>query len=506
MHRSRFSQDSALGDFSILALIGTSVLALHVFTGGRYGFHRDELQTLDDARNLAWGYVAYPPVTPFIERAALVLFGPALAGLRFFAALAQSATIVVTGLMARELGGKRQAQVVAALAVAIVPVSLFWGAVFQYTSFDYLWWASTAYLLIHLLKCENPRWWLGIGAAIGVGMMTKYTMIILVAGIVGGLLLTPARRHLKSPWLWCGIVLALLIFLPNLVWQIQHHFISLDFSREIHARDVRIGRTSGFLKNQFTVSTNLFAAPLWVAGLFYFFVVPEGKRYRLIGWMFAISFALFFVVKGRDYYQAAAYPALFAAGAVMEERWLASLTAGWARLVRGVTFGALATGGAIAVAILLPIVPVNSPRNIAIKANGELREEIGWPELVETVAKIRDSLPAPERARVGILAGNYGEAGAINLYGPAYGLPAAISGVNSYWLRGYGDPPPQTLIVVGLSRDLADRIFQSCELAGHNTNLYGIRNEESRDRPDIFVCGGPREPWPEFWKQFKYYG
>jgi hypothetical protein len=138
MPRSGFSHDSALGDFSILALIGTSVLALHVFTGGRYGFHRDELQTLDDARNLPWGYVEYPPVTPFIERVALALFWPSLAGLRLFAALAQSARIVVAGLMARELGGKRPAQIVAAVAVAIVPVSLFGGAVFQYTSFDYL--------------------------------------------------------------------------------------------------------------------------------------------------------------------------------------------------------------------------------------------------------------------------------------------------------------------------------------------------------------------------------
>jgi hypothetical protein len=223
--------------------------------------------------------------------------------------------------------------------------------------------------------------------------------------------------------------------------------------------------------------------------------------------MFVVPLVLFFIAKGRGYYMAPAYPMLLAAGAVLEERAVASLTSGWARVMRGHTCGALAVGGVIAIAVALPIAPVNSPWwKVAASRSGGFREEIGWPELVDTIAGIRASLPAEERAHAGILAGNYGEAGAIDLYGPALGLPKAISGVNSYWGRGYGDPPPRTLIVVGLSREFLERNFESCVLAGHVTNRYGVLNEETTRQPDLFVCRQLRQPWPAFWKDFQYYG
>jgi 4-amino-4-deoxy-L-arabinose transferase-like glycosyltransferase len=490
-----------------LGALALSIILLHTLTNGQYGFHRDELATLDDARHLAWGYVAYPPVTPFIARFALELFGPLLIGLRLFAALAQGAAVLLSGLMARELGGKRLAQALAAFAVAVSPLSLDAGFLFQYVSFDYLWWVCLAYFMIRLLKSEDARWWVAIGAVIGLGMMTKYTMGFLVVGIVAGVLLTPVRRHLKSPWLWCGVALSLLVFLPNLLWQVQHHFISLDFLRYIHARDIGIGRTEGFFREQFFISANLFSVPLWIGGLLFFFVGPERKRYSLMGWLFLVPFLLFSIAKARSFYIAPAYPMLLAAGAVAGERWVSSLSPGWARLTKTLTWATLATGGVIAVAFVLPIAPVNSSWwKVVNKGNDSFREQIGWPELVETVASIRHSLPAAEQEQAGILAGNYGEAGALNLYGPAYGLRQTISGINSYWLRGYGDPPPQTLIVVGLSRDFLQRSFESCELAGHITNPYGIKNEETSEHPDIFVCRRLRKPWAEFWKQFKYYG
>jgi 4-amino-4-deoxy-L-arabinose transferase-like glycosyltransferase len=304
---------SDLGSLITLALLR---FFLHLLTNSQYGFHRDELATLDDARYLAWGYVAYPPVTPFIARVSLELFGPSLVGVRLFSALAQCVAMVLAGLMARELGGSRLAQVVTALAVAIAPISLIQGALFQYVSFDYLWWVSIAYLIIRLLKSENPRWWLGIGAVIGLGMMTRYTMAFFVAGIAGGVLLTRARRYLAAPWLWGGVALSLLIFLPNLIWQIQHDFISLEFLSSIHARDVEIGRTDGFLIEQLYVTASLVTIPLWVAGLYYYFFSPAGARYRLLGWMYLIPFLLFLVSQARSYYLGPAYPMLIAAGVV----------------------------------------------------------------------------------------------------------------------------------------------------------------------------------------------
>src|ERR1035438_5769261 len=166
-----------------LLCIAAAITLIHLLTNGRYGFHRDELQFLSDARHLDWGFVSYPPVTPFLERVSLDSFGLSMVGLRLFSVLAQAAIIVVTGLMAKELGGGRLAQVTAALAVALSPLPLFEGTEFQYTTFAYLWWVLIAYFTIRLLRTENPRWWLAIGAVVGVGLMTKYTMVLYGTGM-----------------------------------------------------------------------------------------------------------------------------------------------------------------------------------------------------------------------------------------------------------------------------------------------------------------------------------
>lgn len=486
-----------------LLAVAAAVSLLHLLTNGRYGFHRDELQFLSDARHLDWGFVAYPPLTPFLERIGMAVFGLSLVGLRLFSVVSQALAILVTGLMARELGGGRLAQVATALSVALSPLPLFEGTEFQYTTFDYLWWVLIAYFTIRLLKTENPRWWLAIGAAMGLGLLTKYAIAFFIAGILGGVLLTRERRFLGNAWFWGGMALAVAIFLPNLVWQARHGFISLHFLQHIHTRDVGQGRTDGFLRDQFLICTNLFAAPLWIAGLLSFL---RDRRYRLLAWMYLIPLALFIVAKGRGYYLAAAYPMLMAMGAVAGERWTASLGRLPRRTLEAVFFQGLVVIGLYACAIVLPLASGGWLKDFALRRNGDLREEIGWDELVKTVAGIRDSLPPDQRANVGVLAGNYGEQGAIEILGPAYHLPTPISGTNSAWLRGYPVPPPSTLIVLGLSSKYANRTLTGCRVAGHNGNLLGVGNEESHDHPDIFVCGPPRQPWPEFWKKYQDFG
>jgi dolichyl-phosphate-mannose-protein mannosyltransferase len=489
-----------------LAALALGLVALHTCTNGQYGFHRDELATLDDARSLAWGYVAYPPVTPFFARIALEVFGVSLRGARFFPAIAQSVAAVLTGLMARELGGSKFAQFVAAMAAAISPLALSSGALLQYVAFDYLWWVLTAYFVVRLLRSKNPRWWIAVGASIGLGMLTKYSMMFLVAGIFVGIVID-GRAWLTSRWLWYAVVLSIVIFVPNLIWQVSHHFISLDFLRYIHARDVRIGRTDSFISDQFILSSCAVTLPLWLAGLVAFLFAPALKPYRFVALMYLTPLFLFVIAKGRGYYLAPAYPMLLAAGAVAEEKWLATLAVSWNRFLRAGTIAVLAISGVMVAFVTLPIVPINSRWwNTVSGINGDFREEVGWPELVAQVAKIRDSLGVNERANVAILAANYGEAGAIDLYGPAYALPKAISGVNSFWQRGYGDAPPQLLIVLGLSREDVESIFQSCELAGHSSNIYGVRNEETAYHPDIFVCRNLRGSWPDFWKRFRHFG
>jgi dolichyl-phosphate-mannose-protein mannosyltransferase len=507
LHFPRERPDPALIPPPGLVFFALAVLVVHCLSNEQYGFHRDELATLDDARRLAWGYVGYPPATPFIARVALELFGPSPVGLRFFSALAQSLAMVLAGLMTRELGGSRPAQTLTAVAVAIAPLSLIQGALFQYVSFDYLWWVLTGYLTLRLLKSDDPRWWLGIGAVIGLGMMTRYTMAFLAASVAVGVLLTQTRRHLASPWLWGGIALSLLVFLPNAMWQAQHHFVSLDHLSTIHARDVRLGRTDGFLAGQFVVCANLVVAPFWVAGLGFYFFMQAGQRYRLLGWMYFVPFLLFAVMQGRSYYLAPAYPMLIAAGVVVWEQWVNSLPAKTAGRVKAFTWGSLALSGAAFATVMLPVAPVNSDLwKLSSKLHDNFAEEIGWQELTRTVAGIYAALPADEKPGARVLAGNYGEAGAIDLYGAAQGLPEAISGINSYRLRGYGDPPPQTVIVLGFSRHHLDPLFATCSRAGQVTNRYGIENEESRDHPDIFICRGPLQPWPALWERLPRFG
>ena len=484
-------------DTAVLTAIAAAVVLIHLLTGNRYGFHRDELQFLSDARRLDWGFVAFPPFTPFVERIGLELFGVSMLGLRLFSMLAQAAAIVIGGLMACELGGNRLAQVVAALAVAFTPVSLFEGTEFQYTSFDFLWWLLIAYFVIRLLNTENPRWWLAIGATIGLGLETKYSIVFCIAGLLIAMALTPARRFFASRWFWGGVALALVIFLPNFIWLVRHDFISYTFLQHIHVRDVGQGRAQGFLRDQFLICTNLAAAPLWLAGLAGFLL---NRRLRMLAFMLVIPVALFWIAKGRGYYTAGVYPMAEAMGAVMAVRWLAGLRRPARVAIYGAYWAAFAFVSAYICAVAIPLASSGPLKQFALAHSYDLREEIGWNQLVQTVAQIRDALPPEQRAHLGITTGNYGEYGAIDILGGAYGLPTPIGTTNSEWLWGYPSPPPATLIVLGLRRKQADALFTGCRLAGHTANREGVRNEESQYHPDIFVCGPPRKPWAEIWR------
>lgn len=489
-------------DSLLLLLLAASTVFLHLLTAHRYGFNRDELTFLEDARHLAWGYAAYPPLTPFFGRLSLSLFGTSLVGFRFFSSLLQALGVFLTGCMAKEMGGGRFAQLVSASAA--IPFALGTGALMHYTSFDYFFWVLTAYLVVKLLRTGNARYFLWIGASIGFGLLTKYTILLFAAGVLAGIFFTGARKYLRTPWPLLGALLALALVAPNLLWLWQHHFVYYDFLQFLHHRDVAEGLTRFFLLDQITLT--LPALPLWLAGLYFCLTSPAAKDLRPLPWMYFVPLLLFVLAGGRGYYLAPAYPMLYAAGAVFAEPFVLQRQARRPILIRiGIPAYLLLTNLGAAV-VALPLAPIGSSWfHLAGKVNITLRDEIGWQDLVSTLAHVRDSLPAESRAHLGILVENYGEVGAINLYGPAYGLPRAISGVNSSWERGYGNPPPQTLLIVGFSREFVEANFTSCRLIARNTNSFGIANEESTERRDIFLCGPPKLPWPQFWATFQYF-
>ena len=485
--------------------IAAAILLLHVLTNMRYGLHRDELQFLSDALHLDWGYVAYPPLTPFVERVSMTIFGLSFVGLRLFSVLAQIAIIITAGLIVRTLGGGGLAQATAALAVALAPIALFEGTEFQYTTFEQFAWVLVTYGVVRLLASEDERWWLWIAAFTGLGLMAKYTVVFFLVALLAGVLLTPARRLMFSRWFLIGCGLTLLIVLPNILWQIHHDFISLHFLERIHARDLRIGRGSArdFWVFQALICENPFALPLTVAGVI---AAWRSVRYRALSIAFVLTILLFVVMRARGYYTAAVFPVMIAFGAIAAVGWVSSLRPVFRRPVLVTLWAGILGFGAYAVCMLVPIASSGPLKTFALAHSEDLREEQGWDTFVGTVAHIRDTLTPEQRASFGVIVANYGEEGAVEILGRNYGLPTPISTTNSAWLRGYPTSPPTTLIVTGLGFEDAAQAFTDCRLAAHVPYPAHLNNEESKYHPDVFVCGPPRLPWPEFWKKYRRFG
>jgi hypothetical protein len=270
---------------------------------------------------------------------------------------------------------------------------------------------------------------------------------------------------------------------------------------------VQSGLTSSFLTDQLLFNINLVMFFLVITGLYYFFFASDGKRYRLLGWMYVVPFILLILTQGKGYYLAATYPMLAAGGAVWWEGRLTRTTSQrWARAWRWTTWSVLSAFAALLIATELPVAPLGSAWwKVVSKSNDQLKSEVGWPELAQQVAKAYNALPAPKKTHTAILAASSGEIGSINLYGPAYGLPRVISGFDSYWQYGYGNPPPQTLLVVGFDASFMAN-FQGCTLIAPISVPFNIQNDEAVSHSSIYLCHNLRQPWPQFWKTFQYFG
>ena len=473
----------------VLAIAAVTV-AVMVVGSARYGYHRDELYYLWGGEHLDWGFVDHPPLVPLLARVLDLAGGHTLVPLRAAAAAVVGWLVVAGALIARELGGGRRAQALAAFAIAVTPATRAPEGLFGTTAFDAAVWAVLLLLAVRLLRTGRTRLWIAFGLVTGIGLETKWSVGLLVASFLVAVAVSDQRRLLRSPWLVVGGALAVALWLPNLWWNAANGWPALEFQRSVAEEHGTIDQRLLFLPMQLLL-TGLATVVVWGPGLVGLVRGRLGERFRPVGYAAVILAAAVLVAGGKPYYVAPMYVALFAAGAVVVER------AGAGRLRSCVVV--LAVVGIVSVPATLPVLP---PSALAVvePINPELGEMVGWPELAATAEAAYADLPADERDDAIILTTNYGNAAAILRDAPD--LPV-YSGHNSLWFEG---PPPTdatTVVAVGFRAAALDRFCSSVDEVAVFDNPAGDANDE-HGRP-VSICRGPARPWPQLWEELRHF-
>ncbi|MFB7619903.1 ArnT family glycosyltransferase [Kitasatospora sp. NPDC056181] len=489
-------------DRRVFAVAGVVFVVLMALSR-RYGFHRDELYFLDCARHLQASYVDQPVLAPLMARVSLSLFGVSAAGLRLWPALAAAGTVVVGALTAREFGGARRAQLLAAIATATMPVLLGSAHVANTTSYELLAWAAIAFVVVRIGRTGDTRWWLAAGVLVGLGAEFNHLAAIFAAVLLAAVLLGPARRTVVDRRLLAGAVIAALLVLPDLWWQAHHGWAMFEMARALNGEHGGPGNILTWLVGQLGMSC-LAMALLWMAGLR--FLWRSGRPlWRALVIVYAALFVLFAVTTGAQvYYLAGLYVCLLAAGAVDLDGWL------YARpeRLRGLVIGT-AVSAALSAAVVLPVLPASGVAWTygTSPISGETQ---GWPQLVGTVRQVWTGLPVEQRANAVIFAADYSEAGAINELGRTAGLPTAVSSQNTDWWWGPGNPDATTVVAIAPGPHYAPgyeahlhQYFRNVRVAATLTNPDGVHNIESGGH--VYVCTDPVRPWGAIWPELRNY-
>ena len=493
----------------ILLGLAAARLVLHFIIGSGYGIFRDEFYYLACGARPDWGYVDQPPLVPLLARLAAAIWGytTITAGeLRTFSALAMAGLIVLAGLMARQLGGGRFAQGLAALAVACGPIYLAVGDLFETVVFDQLCWALAGWLVLRAWQREPGRGWLLVGLAAGIGLETKFTMGLFGLGLAAALLLASAgRRHLRTPWPWLGGVIALTLLAPNLWWQHANGWPTAEFIHNNNEWNRKEWTWPKFMLSQLEY-LNLTGMALATAGLWRVFSKREDDGGRALGWIFVVALALLLVTRGKPYYLGPAYPGLLAAGAVAAEGWTARrLALAQSRWLRPAMVGGVILLTLPLAPVALPLVPHEKLAGSWVaKLQHDYGEMFGWQELTTQVEGIFLSLPPADRAQAVVQGGNYGEVAAIEHFGhlSRTEMPLA-SGHNNYalWRRGQAAPP--VAVIIAHNRDWLDKAYEQVEQVATVENPLGIDNEERGK--GIFICRRLRDPKNAEWAGGTYF-
>lgn len=486
----------------IVLTFATIKLAVHLYASDSYGWFRDELYYLACSRHLDWGYVDHPPLVALVARLGDLL-GDSLRAFRLPVTIAGALRIVLTGIIAARLGGGRAAQALACAAVLFAPMYLGMDSILTMNPFEHLFWLACILVVIEIANGASEKWWLVFGVFAGLALQTKHSILFLVLALGVAMMLTPLRRSLVKPWIWIGTAVALLIFLPNLIWQVQHGFPTLELLRNVK----ETGKNVVLAPLPFVVQQirmlNPFLAPVWIAGLIWLFF---HRRYRALAWTYVAVLIAFIAMEAKDYYVAPIYPMLFAAGAVWlsERRWTATAA-----------FALVVIGGLISAPLVLPI--LSPDRYIAyqralgveqhrteVSHTAELpqlfADQFGWEEMVREVARVYHALPPERRAMTAIWGSNYGQAAAIDYYGPKYGLPPAISGHQSYYLWGPREYTGQSMILIAQGIVRTRPLYESIEVVGTRFHPYAIPDENG----PVFLTR-TRRPLREIWPSYKYW-
>jgi len=501
-----------------IPLLGLAFFAflIHISVAQNYGYFRDELYYLAAGHHLTWGYLDFPPLMAMLAALLHVFSLDSLLGIHFLPALACALIVFMTGLIARQLGGGRFSEVLAALASIVTIEFLASGSLFSMDVFDQLWWVLALSTLIRLIRQDQPRLWLLFGLIVGIGLLTKLTMLYFGAAVTLSLLFVPQRKYFRSPWLWLGGLIALLFLLPYIFWEQVNGWPSLEFWRNYASHPDSTSLLVNIAEEIFVM--NPFNLPLIILGFCSYFS-RTGRTYRLFGWMSAFLLVVFTLEHAKAYFPTPMYPVFYAAGAILFERFVTKSL--WRKYVLAPgSIVVLVLSGLLLAPIAMPILPPNAYIAIYGKTFGDpsnphhapgqfpqwLGDRFEWDHLVSSVAKIYNRLPPVERAHACILTSNYGEAGAFDLLGSAYHLPQVISGHNTYYLWGPGTCTGQVVLAVGFSTPddlrLLKQTFGSITVADTIHCVYCQPNE---DNLPIDICQHPFTSLQDVWARFKHF-
>ncbi|MFZ0666299.1 MAG: glycosyltransferase family 39 protein [Acidimicrobiales bacterium] len=489
-----------------VAAIAAALAAVLIGFSGRYGYDRDELYFIECGKHLAWGYPDQPPLVPLIARIMTAISPTSLVVLRLPSALSAASLIVITALLARELGAGRAAQVLAAGAMAVASITIATGHLLSTSTFELPFWAIVSLLIIRILRRGDQRLWVLVGLVTGIGLFDSDLIAFLLFAVVVGLCVAGPRHCFKTPWLYMGGVIAAVLWTPYLVWQARHGWPQLTVSRSIAAGGSATSTPRWLVIPEQLVLVSIYFAPVWVAGLVRLFrarTIPwTGSRALAVA--YGVLVVVFIATGGKAYYLGGMFPLLLGAGAQPVIDWIRSAPADQLRPRRRLVVAAFLLS-LIELPVVLPIVPATALHDTPIVSlNSDAGETVAWPTFVTEIAKVYSSVPQKVRGSTIILTGNYGEAGAVDRFGARYGLPTAYSGHNAFWY--WGPPPPSVTaaVAVGFPRSSLTSVCGSLKLATRLNNHLDISDEEQG--APVWMCTDLLGSWKVLWPKLRDFG